>query len=81
MTLTNEQKAQIANVLQDFLEQELDVAIGSFEADDLTAFVVEKIGPWFYNQGVLDTRAKLAGLVDGIQDELSLLEKASPLDR
>lgn len=81
MEMTTEQKSRIAAVLREFLEHELDVSIGSFEADDLTDFVVEKVGPWFYNQGVLDSRARLAHLMDGIQDELSLLEKASPLDR
>ena len=81
MTLTADQRNLIASELRVFLENELDVSLGSFESEDLADFVIEKIGPWLYNQGVLDVRAKLSTIVDGIVEELSLLEKASPLDR
>jgi len=79
--VTQEQRKIIADALQRFLEEELDVSIGSFEAADLSDFVIEQIGPWLYNQGVLDARAKLSSSVDAIVEELSLLEKPSPLDR
>lgn len=79
--MTQEQRKIIADALQRFLEEELDVSIGSFEAADLSDFVIEQIGPWLYNQGVLDARAKLSSSVDAIVEELSLLEKPSPLDR
>ncbi len=81
MTLTADQRNLIASELRVFLEDELDVSLGSFESEDLADFVIEKIGPWLYNQGVLDARAKLSTIVDGIVEELSLLEKASPLER
>ncbi len=81
VNLTQEQRTLIATELRQFLEDELDVHVGTFESADLADFVVDKIGPWIYNQGVLDTRAKLSGMLEGIQDELSLLEKSSPLDR
>lgn len=81
MNLTSEQRAALTTALREFLDAELDVSLGTFEADDLADFVIEKLGPWFYNQGVLDARARLSQLMEGIQDELSLLEKASPLDR
>ena len=81
MNLTSEQRTALTTVLIEFLDTELDVSLGTFEADDLADFVIEKLGPWFYNQGVLDAQARLSQLMEGIQDELSLLEKASPLDR
>lgn len=81
MTLTAEQRNFIASELRVFLENELDVSLGSFESEDLADFVITKIGPWLYNQGVLDARAKLSTIVDGIVEELSLLERVSPLDR
>lgn len=79
--MTQEQRKIIADALQRFLEEELDVSIGSFEAADLSDFVIEQIGPWLYNQGVLDARAKLSSSADAIVEEMSLLEKSSPLDR
>lgn len=81
MNLSAEQRTALAGALKEYLESDLDVLLGTFEADDLAEFVIEQLGPWFYNQGVLDARARLSQLMDGIQDELSLLEKASPLDR
>jgi uncharacterized protein (DUF2164 family) len=81
MHLSSEQRTALTSALREFLDAELDVTIGTFEADDLADFVIEKLGPWFYNQGLLDARARLGQLIDGIQEELSLLEKASPLDR
>lgn len=79
--LNSEQKRVIAEELQRFLDDELDVSLGTFEAQDLTDFVVDKIGPWLYNKGVMDARAKLKMLAEGLEDELALLEKSSPLDR
>jgi len=81
MTFTREQKTLIADELKRFVADELGNEIGSFEAEDLAEFVIERIGPWIYNQGVTDARKTLAKHVDGIQDEMSLLEKRSPLDR
>lgn len=81
MTLTADQRNLIASELRVYLENELEVSLGSFESEDLADFVIEKIGPWLYNQGVLDARAKLSTIVDGIVEELSLLERVSPLDR
>lgn len=81
MTLTADQRNLIASELRVYLENELEVSLGSFESEDLADFVIEKIGPWLYNQGVLDARAKLSTTVDGIVEELSLLERVSPLDR
>ena len=79
--MNNDQRAIIAAELQQFLEEELDVSIGTFESADLADFVVEKIGPWLYNQGVLDARTKLGHVIEGMAEELMLLEKPSPLDR
>lgn len=79
--MTSEQRKIITEELQRFLEDELDVSLGAFEAADLADFVIEKIGPWLYNQGVLDARAKLSSSVDAIVEEIALLEKSSPLDR
>lgn len=79
--MTQEQRKIIAEALQRFLEEELDVSLGTFEAADLSDFVVDQIGPWLYNQGLLDARAKLSTSVDTIVEELALLEKSSLLDR
>lgn len=81
MALSAEQRKIISDELRAFLEKDLDVSLGTFEADDLADFVIEKIGPWLYNQGILDARAKLSSMVDGIVEELAMLEQASPLDR
>ena len=43
--------------------------------------MVDKIGPWLYNRGVLDAQAKLSASVDAMVEELTLLERSSPLDR
>lgn len=79
--MTSEQKTLISEELRRFLDEQLDVSIGSFESADLAEFVIENIGPWMYNQGVLDARARLGNSMDSIVEELSLLEKPSPLDR
>lgn len=42
--------------LQKFLLDEYELDLGEFEAEELFEFFCEKIGPLFYNSGIMDAR-------------------------
>lgn len=74
ITLTTEQKALIKSKLTDYLLDELDVELGDFDADFLTDFVIEKFGPYFYNQGLKDAQTALMSKLDYITEAIDEIE-------
>ena len=72
---SSKQREVIINLLQKYLEEELDMEIGQFDADFLLDFISSKIGPAFYNQGVRDAQEVIDRKVMDISDELYQIEK------
>ncbi|MBU2979315.1 DUF2164 domain-containing protein [Alteromonas sp. C1M14] len=72
---TAEQKAQMTEKLQRYMEAELDVELGQFDADFLVDFIAKEMGSLFYNQGLYDAQAVLTDKMDGLTDAIYQLEK------
>lgn len=74
---TSQQKQAMASALQAYMEQELDVEIGQFDADFMLDFITEKFGPAFYNQGIKDAQVIMERKMLDISDELYEIEQLS----
>jgi uncharacterized protein (DUF2164 family) len=73
--LSKETREALARALSDYLKDELEVEITGFDAQFLLAFIVERIGPRFYNQGLQDAQALFRAKVELIGEAIYELEK------
>jgi uncharacterized protein (DUF2164 family) len=62
--------------LRNYMDSELDHALGQFEAEFLLDFIISKLGPHFYNQGVYDAQASVRQQMENLVESLYLLEKS-----
>ena len=79
ITLGNDEKQHLVEVLQTYFSEELDQDLGRFEAEFLLDHLVKQLGPVFYNRGLLDARALLEKQMDDYTDALYAMEK--PVER
>lgn len=70
------QTDEIVIKIQSYFEKELDNDIGQFEAEFLLDFFSEKIGPYYYNQGLTDAKSVIDERVESIADALYEIEKS-----
>lgn len=75
---SRDQKAALVQKLQSYMEKELDVEIGQFDAEFLLDFIGENLGGYFYNQGVYDAQQLMVSKIDLINESMYELEK--PVD-
>lgn len=68
-------RSSLIQELQNYFEQELDRELGQFEADFLLDFIGEKLGGYFYNQGLDDAKAQLFNSMDNIYESIEVLSK------
>lgn len=74
---TSQQKQAMASKLQAYMEDELDIEIGQFDAEFMFDFVVKHFGPAFYNQGLADAQSIIERKVVDIADEIYEIEQES----
>ncbi len=72
---TSEERDIICRKIQLYLHQELDHEVGQFDAGFLLDFFAEEIGPYFYNRGLYDAQAVLAGRLENIAEAIYEIEK------
>jgi len=72
---TPAEKAEIVRHIQRYFETELDSDIGALPAEMLLQFFAERIGAFFYNRGLGDAQAVIAGKLDEINDAIYGLEQ------
>lgn len=72
---TDDEKAIIVRRIQLYFTEELRQEIGRFDAEFLLDFFSGEVGAYFYNRGVYDAQAVLAGKLEDIQDALYQLEQ------
>lgn len=72
---STQQKSDIVTKIQQYFDSELDQDIGDFDAEFLLDFFSDKIGHYFYNQGLFDAQAALALQIDNINEAIDILEK------
>jgi uncharacterized protein (DUF2164 family) len=73
--LSKEAREAAARALSEYLKDELEVEVTGFDAQFLLDFVGERIGPWFYNQGLADARAIVQARVELVAEAIYELEK------
>ena len=54
LRLTKEETKKAVEDLQEYLAKNFDVVIGSLPTEIFLEYISEKVGPYYYNQGVTD---------------------------
>jgi len=75
---SREQKAAVIPRIQAYMEQELDLDLGQFEAEFLLDFFIREVGPAFYNRALYDAQRVLQQQFDNLADSLYQLEQDLP---
>lgn len=78
ITFSREQTSQMVQKLQKYLQAELDVEIGDFDAEFLLDFFAKELGAHFYNQGMADALRVVEEKTEDLVDTLTWLQK--PVD-
>ena len=73
--LSREQTEYLVHQVQRYFHEERTEQLGNLETEDLIAFFAKELGPFFYNQGVQDSRKLLTERMSSLEDELYVLEK------
>ncbi len=69
------EKDTIVQKIQDYLNDELDVEIGQFDAEFLLDFFSKEVGAYYYNQGLQDARAVIANQLENIDEAIYEIER------
>ncbi|MDO3410870.1 DUF2164 domain-containing protein [Saccharibacillus sp. CPCC 101409] len=77
--LPREQKLELIEDLQAFFYEERSEEIGEIAAEQLLDHMLQRLGPYVYNQAVRDAKAAVNEKIAQIEDELYALER--PLER
>ena len=72
---SKEEKEQIVPLIQNYLRDELDCDVGSFDAEFLLDFFCKEIGNFVYNRALADVHALLEKQLDEMSDSIYQLEK------
>lgn len=75
ISFSKDELAAITGRIQLYFREELDQALGEFDAQFLLDFFAEEIGGYFYNRGLYDAQALLDAKLDDIKDAIYQLEK------
>ncbi|MFF2529528.1 DUF2164 domain-containing protein [Brevibacillus sp. DP1.3A] len=73
--LTREQMEYLVHQVQRYFIEERSETLGNLETEELIAFFSKELGPFYYNQGVQDSRKLLMERMSSLEDELYVLEK------
>ena len=77
---TRQQKTLLVSEIQKYFDKELNQEIGDFDAEFLLDFFSEKVGGYYYNQGLNDARALLDEKLETITESFYELEKVNDFD-
>ena len=73
--LSKDQQESVTEKLSRYLENELDYSIGQFDCQFLVDFISDELGPYYYNQGLLDAQAVIASRMEDIIDSIDDIER------
>lgn len=73
-----EQKQQITSSIQDYLDTELSIEIGSLASENLLDFMLKELTPYIYNQAIADARIVIEQKMISIEEEIYALEQPLP---
>ncbi|AMO50705.1 Uncharacterized conserved protein, DUF2164 family [Kosakonia oryzendophytica] len=72
ITLTHSEREQLRNKLQAYCETHFELELGQFDAEFFIDFIIEQIGPAFYNAGIEEAIRTHALYSERIQEEMDL---------
>ena len=75
MTISREQKADLARHVQHHMREEFDLELGDLAAGLLIDYFADLLGPLSYNEAIADARAIVLDRADTMQAELEALTK------
>jgi uncharacterized protein (DUF2164 family) len=70
-----QERDEIVDRIQRFMLAEHDLKLGGLEAEMVLDFFAEKIGPFYYNQGLNDAQAMFVKSIDDINERIYDLEQ------
>ena len=74
---SKEQKTRLVDQIQKYFGRELDQDIGEFDAEFLLDFFSEKVGTYYYNEGLNDAKLLLDEKLETITESFYELEKVT----
>ncbi len=77
INLTKQQQEELVPALIEYFEDELDIELGNLQAQLLLDFLSEKVGPHFYNAGVIESIATLKESMESVEERIDLLRRIS----
>jgi uncharacterized protein (DUF2164 family) len=72
---SREERDEIVKRIQRYMQDELDVSIGTVPAEQLLGFFTDEIGAFYYNRGLGDAQAVFSRKLDDINDAIYGLEQ------
>jgi uncharacterized protein (DUF2164 family) len=66
ITLTNERREEIISEIKNYFLKEREEEVGDLAAGLILDFIMEKIAPEFYNQGVFDSHQYMRDAADDL---------------
>ena len=76
--LKEDEKAEAIEKLKDYCQQELQIELGSFDAQFLLEFFIENLGWSIYNQGLADAFGLLESSVEELSEKIYELQQSPP---
>ncbi|MGV3489682.1 MAG: DUF2164 domain-containing protein [Devosia sp.] len=70
-----DERAAIVAAIQEYFRDELDSSIGEIPAELLLQFFTDRIGAFYYNQGLADAKLALGRVVDEVEERIYALEQ------
>ena len=64
--LTKERRDEMVSEIKNYFSKEREEEIGDLAADLILDFIVEKIAPEFYNQGIFDSHQYMQDAADDL---------------
>lgn len=78
IALKEPEKAEAIEKLKQFCEQELQVELGSFDAQFLLEFFTEQLGWSIYNQGLADAFGLMENSLEEMSEKIYELQQEPP---
>lgn len=75
INLDKDAQDKMLKALQSYVQKELDLEMGSFQAQFFLDFILEEMAPYFYNQAIHDSQQLLSEKFLYLADDLYLLSK------
>jgi uncharacterized protein (DUF2164 family) len=70
-----EKKRALINIIQEYVYEEHGQEIGELAAENHLQFILEKIAPYIYNEGIKDAKALIENRLGTIEEDLYSLER------